>query len=52
MTQCVGGILSNSSYSWWASYINNNDGKKFIIPKIWIDNKNIDMVFNKNILRL
>jgi hypothetical protein len=52
MTQCVGGILSNSSYSWWASYVNNNDDKKFIIPKKWIDNKNIDMSFNKNVLRL
>ena len=52
MTQCVGGILSNSSYSWWASYINNNDDKKFIMPKKWIDNKNINMTFNKNVLRL
>ena len=52
MTQCVGGILSNSSYSWWASYINNSDNKKFIIPKKWIDNKNIDMTFDKNVLRL
>ena len=52
MTQCVGGILSNSSYSWWASYINNSDNKKFIIPKKWIDNKNIDMTFDKNVLTL
>jgi len=52
MTQCVGGILSNSSYGWWAGYINNDDNKKFIIPKIWIDNKNIDMRFNKNVLSL
>jgi len=56
MTQCVGGILSNSSYSWWASYINNNNDKKFIIPKKWIFNEDIDididMAFNKNVLRL
>ena len=52
MTQFVGGILSNSSYCWWASYINNSDNKKFIIPKKWIDNKNIDMTFDKNVLRL
>ena len=52
MTQCKGGILSNSSYSWWAGYINNYDDKKFIMPKEWINNKDINMTFNKNVLRL
>ena len=51
MTLCKGGITSNSSYSWWGSYLNNNDDKKFIMPKQWLFKKNINMGF-KNILLL
>ena len=45
MTLCRGGITCNSSYSWWASYLNDTEDKKIIIPKIWMPNTNIDMSF-------
>lgn len=45
MTLCRGGITCNSSYSWWASYLNDTEDKKIIIPKIWMPNTYIDMSF-------
>lgn len=36
MTKCDGGIISNSSFAWWAGWLSN---KKIIIPKIWFTEK-------------
>ena len=52
MTICKGGIMSNSSYSWWGSYINKNKNKKFIMPNEWLNGVNIDMSFGPMVLRL
>jgi hypothetical protein len=32
---CNHNIMSNSSFSWWGSYINNNKNKKIFVPSIW-----------------
>jgi hypothetical protein len=32
---CNHNIMSNSSFSWWGSYINKNKDKKVFVPSIW-----------------
>ena len=35
MTHCKHFILSNSTYSWWASYLSNSQNKIIVSPKKW-----------------
>ena len=37
MTQCKGGILSASSFSWWGAYLAKQkySGTFFLAPKYW-----------------
>ena len=35
MSACTNNIIANSSYSWWASYVNSNPNKLVIAPERW-----------------
>ena len=35
MSLCQNHIISNSTFSWWGTFLNKNENKKIVAPSIW-----------------
>lgn len=52
MSKCKNNIIANSSFSWWAAFLNENIKKTVIYPSNWFADKNVSIYFPKKWIKL
>ena len=48
MSMCRDNIIANSSFSWWAAWLNNNENKRIIAPQKWFKHKTPSILIPKS----
>ena len=52
MSKCKHNILANSSFSWWASYLNRNPDKIVLAPDRWLNGWDCEDLYRKDMCKV
>lgn len=52
MSRCKHNILANSSFSWWASYLNENPDKMVIAPDKWLNGWDCSDIYRADMIKI
>lgn len=52
ISQCRHNILANSSFSWWGTWLNENEDKMVIAPSVWVNGTRTDDVVSNSWIKI
>lgn len=52
MSKCRHHVISNSTFSWWGAFLNNNSNKSVVIPSKWYSDKENPEIYFDNWIKV